>query len=213
MKKILKQTMKNTKIEYMEENKNLKFTEYIFNGIETIPKEYKYYYIPLKFNQGNNYEVSSNGLVAKKINRDHGWNCNIICNRKIDYDKKNFWRIKILHFTPDCDGVVIFIGIILDSVNINETNIYGSGCFFCCLTSTLWKSGANGNSCLEKEVGQLKAGDIIGILADLSRVSLSLQINNSKMKETYNNIPKNCSYFPCVMIVEENDAVELINDD
>jgi hypothetical protein len=47
-----------------------------------------------KFKEGNNYNISNNGLIALKDGND-GWNCVIVGDKEIPKDKISKWKIKI----------------------------------------------------------------------------------------------------------------------
>ena len=70
-----------------------------------------------KFKQGNNYNISNNGLIALK-DGNNGWNCVIVGDKEIPKDKISKWKIKINKDKTNFSNIDIFIGMALKFLTV-----------------------------------------------------------------------------------------------
>ena len=59
--------------------------------------------------------------------------------------------------------------------------------------------------------GNLKEGDIVEIIVDMSKGILSFKIDNIDYGLTCSNIPKNEKLYPIVLISDMNQIVEILD--
>ena len=162
------------------------------------------------FRKGTNYTISNNGKTAEKTKGGIGWNCTIIGDTEIPKYKKCKWRIKLKKFKIDknINTVNTFIGI-------GPNNPQNKICFY----GYCWSLSCGEPKILsnKKDIffnnypGNLKEGDIIEVIVDMTKGTLSFKINNIDYGLTCSDIPANKELYPIVLIHDMNQIVEILD--
>ena len=161
-----------------------------------------------KFKEGSNYTLYNNGLIATKTNGGDVWNCTILGNKQIPKYKISKWKIRINNFQIKQNSWNILIGIGPNNVK-NESNFYHYCWTFICGNAQLsLKSGSSSN--YTGEYTKLKKGDIIEVIVDRKKGTLSFGVNGKNYGLTNVKIPENEELYPIVLINDQNQTVEIV---
>ena len=202
--KELKAELENLKIKHDKEIKEIKEeNKKLFDLIMQNNKEFSF-----SFRKGTNYTLSNNGKIAEKTSGGDDWNCTIIGDKEIPKKKISKWRIKLKKFKINCNTVNTFIGI-------GPNNPQNKTCFY----NYCWSL-----SCGEPKIrkntkvipfnnypGNLKDGDIIEVIVDMTKGILSFKINNTDYGLTCPDISTNEELYPIVLINDMNQIVEILD--
>ena len=161
-----------------------------------------------KFKEGSNYTLNNNGLIATKTNGGDGWNCTILGNRQIPKNKISKWKIRINNFQLKQNGWNILIGIGPNNIK-NESNFYIYCWTFICGNSQLSLKSGN-HSKYTGENKKLNKGDIIEVIVDRKKGTLSFGVNGKNYGLTNVKIPENEELYPIVLINDQNQTVEIV---
>ena len=161
------------------------------------------------FRKGINYTLNKNGKIAEKTSGGNDWNCTIVGDIQIPKNKISRWKIKLKKFKIDkqTNTVNTFIGI-------GPNNPQNKRCFY----NFCWTLSCGENKILSRNdelkfnnyPGNLKEGDIIEVIVDMSKGTLSFKINNIDYGLTCSNIPKNEELYPIVLINDINQMFEIL---
>jgi hypothetical protein len=176
----------------------------ILNIIKSFGDIYDNGNFEFKFKEGSNYTLNNNGLIATKTSGGDNWNCTILGNKKIPKNKISKWKIRINNFQIKTNGWNILIGIGPDNVK-NESNFYNYCWSFICGNSQL--SLKNGNNSKYLDYKKLNKGDIIEVIADRKKGTLSFGVNGKNYGLTNVKIPENEELYPVVLINDQNQTV------
>ena len=179
----------------------------ILNIIKSFGDIYDNGNFEFKFKEGSNYTLNNNGLIATKTSGGDNWNCTILGNKKIPKNKISKWKIRINNFQIKTNGWNILIGIGPDNVK-NESNFYNYCWSFICGNSQL--SLKNGNNSKYLDYKKLNKGDIIEVIADRKKGTLSFGVNGKNYGLTNVKIPENEELYPVVLINDQNQTVEIV---
>ena len=179
----------------------------ILNIIKSFGDIYDNGNFEFKFKEGSNYTLNNNGLIATKTSGGDNWNCTILGNKKIPKNKISKWKIRINNFQIKTNGWNILIGIGPDNVK-NESNFYNYCWSFICGNSQL--SLKNGNNSKYLDYKKLNKGDIIEVIADRKKGTLSFGVNGNNYGLTNVKIPENEELYPVVLINDQNQTVEIV---
>lgn len=162
-----------------------------------------------KFKEGTNYIITNFGSIATKNEGGNTWNCTVIGNREIRKNKISRWKIRLNNFEIKHNSWNILIGIGPENIN-NETQFYVNCWSFICGSSQLSIKSANTTKYLNHS-GKLKKGDIVGVVVDREKGTLSFAINDVDYGIACNNIPLEDKLYPIVLINDVNQTVELLD--
>ena len=179
----------------------------ILNIIKSFGDIYDNGNFEFKFKEGSNYTLNNNGLIATKTSGGDNWNCTILGNKKIPKNKISKWKIRINNFQIKTNGWNILIGIGPDNVK-NESNFYNYCWSFICGNSQL--SLKNGNNSKYLDYKKLNKGDIIEVIADRKKGTLSFGVNGKNYGLTNVKIPENEELYPVILINDQNQTVEIV---
>ncbi len=203
-----------TKIFFLPERKSKlnEILEHIklFGKIEVIKEDDTKFIF--KFEEGKNYSLSNNSLIATKTNGGNLWNCTIFGNREIPKNKISKWKIKINNLESNslfCNSWNILIGIGPDNYN-NEKNFYMKSWTFICGQSMICIKSGGGTIYNNKKKAKLNNGDIIEVIVDRKLGNLSFAVNDENYGIACSEIPKEETLYPIVMIHDENQIVEIV---
>ena len=160
-----------------------------------------------KFKEGNNYNISNNGLIALK-DGNNGWNCVIVGDKEIPKDKISKWKIKINKINQSSSWD-IFIGI---GPRIFQSQLYNEcwSIFRCSKKVQLYlKNEQNSNYNNHYEV--INEGDVIEVIVDRKKGNLSFAINNINYGIACSTIPKDDVLYPTILLYENGLSVEIVN--
>ena len=161
-----------------------------------------------KFQEGLNYTLDKNGLIATKTGGGDGWNCTIIGNKEIPKNKISSWKIRLSNFYIKNNTWNVLIGIGPKNLK-NEQYFYKYCWSFICGNSALSvKSGSETN--YNNHRGKLKLGDIIEVIVDRKKGDLSFAVNGVNYGLNNIKIPENDELFPVVLINDQGQTVEII---
>ena len=204
---IKKYASKNIEIKFIthkqDDFKNLISKINDFGEIINNACEYKF-----KFQDGVNYTVSEDGLVATKNSGGDEWNCTIIGDKEIPKNKISEWEIKLNNFKIKSNTVNILIGIGPKNIN-NKVNFYDECWTFSCGDSNIILRSSstkdyNGHS------GELKKGDRVKVIIDRISGTLTFAVNNSNYGIACSQIPKDDILYPIILINDQNQIVEIV---
>ena len=161
-----------------------------------------------KFQSGENYKVTNNGLIATKIGKND-WNCVIFGDKEVPKNKISKWKIKIIQDKKNKDYSDIFIGI-------GPLLFKGNAQFDEC-----WSIFSHGNKiALKMQKNQilnynnhkenLKKDDIIEVIVDRKLGNLSFAINDINYGIACSTIPKEDIFYPTIGLYEKGLSVEII---
>ena len=106
---IEKYSTKQFNIKFLPENEQIdELSEKIKQFGEIMDEENNL--LNFKFQSGENYKVTNNGLIATKIGKND-WNCVIFGDKEVPKNKISKWKIKIIQDKKNKDYSDIFIGI------------------------------------------------------------------------------------------------------
>ena len=184
---------------------NYKFSEIVENITEDdiLGEQFKF-----RFKEGKNYTTSNFGKIAKKTDGGNTWNCTVVGNREI---RKNIicrWKIKLNNFEIKTNSWNILIGIGPDNLD-NEMQFYVKCWSFICGSSQLSIKSGNITKYYNHN-GKLKKGDVVEVIVDRAKGTLSFAINDVDYGIACKNIPIDDKLYPIVMINDINQEVELI---
>ncbi len=164
-------------------------------------------YFSYCFRNGNNYTLSNNGKIAEKTSGDGIWNCTIIGDTEIPKNKLSKWKIKLKKFKITGNTINIFIGIGPNNPK-NKINFYEYCWSLSCGDPCIWnkKKSIKYNN----YPGNLKEGDIIEVIVDMSDRILSFTINGIDYGVAFNDIPVKEKLYPIVLINNINQIVEIM---
>ena len=199
--------MKKLVIKFIPENEEaIELLENIKNFGEIFNEENNEF--KFKFKEGNNYNISNNGLIAL-IDGNQGWNCVIVGDKEIPKDKISKWKIKINKDKTNFRNMDIFIGI---GPKIFNSNLYNE----------CWSIYSKDNGSIIKlqlkdnqldynnHKEKLKEGDIIQVIVDRKKGNLSFAVNDADFGIACSTIPKEDELFPTVVLYEKGLKVEII---
>ena len=161
-----------------------------------------------KFQSGENYKVTNNGLIATKIGKND-WNCVIFGDKEVPKNKISKWKIKIIQDKKNKDYSDIFIGI-------GPLLFKGNAQFDEC-----WSIFSHGNKiALKMQKNQilnynnhkenLKKDDIIEVIVDRKLGNLSFAINDINYGIACSTIPKEDIFYPTKGLYETGLSVEIV---
>ena len=186
--------------EITELEKNIKIFGEIINEEDEVFK--------FKFQPGDKYDISNNGLIATKNKGNDNWNCVILGNKKIPKDRISKWKIKINENKKYSSNLDIVIGI---GPNVFKHNLYDE-CW-----SIVSDSGNVIKLLLKKESlyynnhkEKLKKGDIIEVIVDRKNGNLSFAVNDVNYGIACSTIPKEDELYPTIVLFEQGLSVEIV---
>ena len=161
-----------------------------------------------KFQSGENYKVTNNGLIATKIGKND-WNCVIFGDKEVPKNKISKWKIKIIQDKKNKDYSDIFIGI---GPQLFKGNAQFDEC---------WSIFSHGNKiALKMQKNQilnynnhkenLKKDDIIEVIVDRKLGNLSFAINDINYGIACSTIPKEDIFYPTIGLYETGLSVEIV---
>ena len=161
-----------------------------------------------KFQSGENYKVTNNGLIATKIGKND-WNCVIFGDKEVPKNKISKWKIKIIQDKKNKGNSDIFIGI-------GPLLFKGNSHFDEC-----WSIYSHGNKiALKMQKNQilnynnhkenLKKDDIIEVIVDRKLGNLSFAINDINYGIACSTIPKEDIFYPTIGLYETGLSVEIV---
>jgi len=157
-----------------------------------------------KFQPGNNYNVTNNGLIATKNSGGNAWNCIVYGDKEIPKNEISKWKIKINTETSGFyDDLLVGIG----PINA-KGNLYSLCWSLVCSISKICIKGQKSEYNHLK--GNLKKGDIIEVIVDRKLNNLSFSINGVNQGIACSQIPREDILYPTVVIYEQNHSIELI---
>ena len=161
-----------------------------------------------KFQEGRNYTLDKDGLVAKKTGGGNTWNCSIIGNKEIPKNKISTWKIKLNNFCIKNNTWNILIGI--GPKNEKNVDYFYNYCwsFICGCSKLSNKSGSEYN--YNNHTGKLKQDDIVEVIADRKKGDLTFAVNNINYGSTNIKIPENEELYPIVLICDQGQIVEIV---
>ena len=174
-----------------------------FGSIED-DSEYKFEFI-----EGLNYTLSNNGLIATKTSGGDSWNCTITGNKEIPKNKISNWKIRLNNFQIKSNTWNVLIGIGPKNKK-NKTCFYDSCWTFICGESMLSLKSGGESKYNNIERRKLQKGDIVEVIVDRMKGTLSFSVNDKNYGLTSVNIPENEELYPIVMIYDENQIVEIV---
>ena len=188
----------NTEIkEIKEQNKKL------FNLFNQQNEKFSF-----SFREGMNYTLSNNGKTAEKTSGGDDWNCTIIGDTEIPKNKISKWRIKLKKFKIKDNTVNTFIGI--GPNNPQNLKYFYDYCWsLSCGDPKIWKNREQ--ITFKNYPGNLKDGDIIELIVDMTKGILLFKINNTDYGLTCSDIPTNEELYPIVLINDMNQIVEILD--
>ena len=160
-----------------------------------------------KWNNGSNYTLDDNKLVAEKTSGGNSWNCSILGDKPLPKNSVVSWKIKIKKFKLNSSNSWnILIGVAPDNLAQKEENLYNNCWTFICGCSQLSiKSGSE----TKYKTGKLKANDVVEVKMDTSKGNLSFAVNENDYGIAC-NITQKENLYPIVMIYDEGNSIELI---
>lgn len=138
----------------------------------------------------------------------------IIGNIPIPLNGVTSWNIKILKTWNHGQGV--YIGVASSNVNQDfSDNFEKDGWYFNCHNSKLWSGPPHNYRAVEygprKRDGlYVQTGDVVGVVVDTTKGSLSFVLNEVNLGIAYSGIPLDKPIVPCVILEYEGDSVEII---
>ena len=206
----------NDGIKKFKDNENIKLDleikdddiKKILDKIKSLGNIYEEGKFRFKFQEGKNYTLDKNGLIAKKTGGGNNWNCTIIGNKEIPKNKVSSWKIKLNNFCIKGNTWNILIGI--GPKNDKNIDYFYSYCWsFICGSSKLSiKSGSESN--YNSHSGKLKQDDIVEVIVDRKKGDLSFAVNNVNYGLTNIKIPQNEELYPIVLICDQEQIVEIV---
>ena len=146
--------------------------------------------------------------LQKKTNGGYSWNCTIIGDKEIPKNKISKWKIKLKRFKITNNTVNTFIGIGPNNPeNIQKFYDY-------CLTLSCGEPKIKKNKddiYFNNYPGNLKEGDIIEVIVDMIKGTLSFKINNVDYGLICSKIPKYEDLYPIILIHDMNQMVEIFD--
>ena len=209
--KIIKELEENIK-KYNSQKIEIKFitqTENDFKDIITKINEFgkiinKDEINKFKFRNGENYNLSENGLIVTKNSGGSSWNCTIFGDKEIQKNKISKWKIRLNEINSGY--ITIGIGPLNPS---NKTCFYNECWSFLCYDShKIIKSSSQSD--YNNHNGKLKNGDRVEVIVDRISGNLSFTVNDNDYGIACSDIQKNDILYPVVMLHDQNQKVELI---
>lgn len=122
------------------------------------------------------------------------------------------WGIKILESNTQ-DGMGIFIGVTESGVdqNLHPPREKSREWFFSAFSSTLMSGPPQNYMCKPySDTGRLKAGDVVTVVADMSKGTISFEVNGKDYGVAYDGIPTDVPFAPVVLMHYNGDSIELV---
>ena len=160
-----------------------------------------------KFQPGNNYNITKNGLIATKNSGGNDYNCVVLGEREIPKDRISKWKIKIVEDKTFADDD-IYIGI---GPNKFNSNLYDE-CWsiFSYSNSKIYLQMKDNSLNYNNQNITLKKDDIIEVIVDRKLGNLSFAVNGVNCGIACSTIPKDDILYPTVVLFEQGISVEII---
>ena len=158
------------------------------------------------FKEGQNYNVTNNGLIATKIS-ENKWDCVVFGDKEIPKNRISKWKIKINKNKTNKTNIDIAIGISPISFKGDKYNEYWSIISVAEKTLLYIKDKSQNYNNYK---GTMKEGDIYEVIVDRKLGNLSYSINNINYGIACSEIPKDDILFPTVVLFERRIEVELL---
>ena len=172
-----------------------------FGEINDEELEYKF-----KFRQGNNYNVTNNGLLATKNKGGDAWNCVIIGDREIPKNKISKWKIKI-----STDVIINYSDYYIGIGPNNFKSKYYDECWSLFNYGTIVNLQMKGKSSeYNNHKEKLKKNDIIEVIVDRKLGNLSFAVNDNNFGIACSNIPREEALYPTVILYQQNHSIEIV---
>ena len=157
------------------------------------------------FKKGQNYELSNDNKIAKRIG-DNGFDCTIIGNKEIPKNKISQWIYKI---NSDIKGAFI-IGVGPDNPN-NIIEFYRNCWSLDINNMKLILLSGKYSDYKNKNIDiKVKKDDIIKVEVDRINNTLSFFINDQCCGIASAEIPQNDTLYPIVILQNTNSSIEII---
>lgn len=122
------------------------------------------------------------------------------------------WGVKILSSNTQ-DGLGIFVGLTEAGVDQNShpPREKAKEWLFSAFSSTLMSGPPQNYMCKPyADTGKLAVGDVVTVVADLSKRTVAFEVNGKKLGVAYEDIPIDTPLAPVVLLHYNGDSVELV---